>query len=182
MIKMKPLTAAYKAIDFVFRTQSKHITQKKEALPIEKAEFIAPPKEKGNRFLLGFSKEKIREKESEIIEFAELGRFIDMPVKTYSSGMYSKLAFAITATLETDVVLIDEVLSVGDEQFKKKSYKKMKELISNNERTVVIVSHNLGTIEELCNKVLWLHEGKIRAIGETKEVMNQYKQYMNSSK
>ena len=80
--------------------------------------------------LLGFSEEEVRAKEPEIVEFAELGDFIDMPVRTYSSGMYSKLAFSITAILETDIMLIDEVLSVGDQKFKKKSYNKMKSLIS----------------------------------------------------
>ena len=92
--------------------------------------------------LLGFSEEQVRAKEAEIIEFAEIGDFIDMPVRTYSSGMYSKLAFSITAILETDIMLIDEVLSVGDQKFKKKSYNKMKSLISNKDRTVIIVSHS----------------------------------------
>ena len=92
--------------------------------------------------LLGFSEQQVRDKMDEIIEFAGLGKFIDMPVKTYSSGMYSKLAFSITAVLETDIMLIDEVLSVGDAKFKKKSYKKMKELIMDESRTVVIVSES----------------------------------------
>ena len=87
--------------------------------------------------LLGFSEEQVREKEAEIIEFAELGDFIDKPVRTYSSGMYSKLAFSITAILETDIMLIDEVLSVGDQKFKKKSYNKMRKLISNKDRTCI---------------------------------------------
>lgn len=91
--------------------------------------------------LLGFTEEQVKAKEQEIIDFAEIGEFIDMPVRTYSSGMYSKLAFSITAILETDIMLIDEVLSVGDQKFKKKSYEKMKSLISNKDRTVVIVSH-----------------------------------------
>lgn len=90
--------------------------------------------------LLGFSEQEVRDKMDEIIEFANLGKFIDMPVKTYSSGMYSKLAFSITAVLETDIMLIDEVLSVGDAKFKKKSYKKMQELIMDENRTVVIKS------------------------------------------
>ena len=103
--------------------------------------------------LLGFSEEQVREKEAEIIEFAELGDFIDKPVRTYSSGMYSKLAFSITAILETDIMLIDEVLSVGDQKFKKKSYNKMRNLISNKDRTVVIVSHSLDTLSKLCDTV-----------------------------
>lgn len=99
--------------------------------------------------LLGFSEEQVRAKMDEIINFAGLGKFIDMPVKTYSSGMYSKLAFSITAILEADIMLIDEVLSVGDAKFKKKSYNKMKELISNEDRTVVIVSHSSQQLQEL---------------------------------
>ena len=110
--------------------------------------------------LLGFTEDQIAEKENEIVGFADIGKFIDRPVKTYSSGMYSKLAFAITAILETDIMLIDEVLSVGDQRFKEKSYNKMKELISDDTRTVVIVSHSLSTIEELCDEVLWLNDGE----------------------
>lgn len=97
--------------------------------------------------LLGFTEEQVKAKEQEIIDFAEIGEFIDMPVRTYSSGMYSKLAFSITAILETDIMLIDEVLSVGDQKFKKKSYEKMKSLISNKDRTVVIVSHSIETLK-----------------------------------
>lgn len=128
--------------------------------------------------LLGFSEDQIREKIDEIISFAGLGKFIDMPVQTYSSGMYSKLAFSITAILETDIMLIDEVLSVGDAKFKKKSYKKMKELIMNENRTVIIVSHNSDTIRNLCTSVLWLHEGEVRMMGNTDEVMDAYDEFM----
>lgn len=128
--------------------------------------------------LLGFSEEEIREKMDEIIDFAEIGRFIDMPVKTYSSGMYSKLAFSITAVLETEIMLIDEVLSVGDEHFKKKSYGKMKQLISNKDRTVIIVSHNINTLKTLCDRVMWMHEGLIKKIGDTEEVLEEYQEFM----
>lgn len=128
--------------------------------------------------LLGFSEQEIKEKTPGIIEFAELGQFIDMPVKTYSSGMHSKLAFSITAILETDIMLIDEVLSVGDEKFKKKSYNKMKSLISHQDRTVVIVSHSISTLNDLCNQVMWMHDGEIRMIGEPKKVLDEYKEFM----
>ena len=128
--------------------------------------------------LLGFEEKEILARIDEIIEFAELGEFIDMPVRTYSSGMHSKLAFSVTAILETDIMLIDEVLSVGDERFRKKSYNKMKSLISEKNRTVVIVSHNLNALEELCDRVMWLHDGKIREIGEPKEVLAAYKEFM----
>jgi teichoic acid transport system ATP-binding protein len=129
--------------------------------------------------LLGFTEEQIAEKEEAIIKFAGIGDFIDKPVKTYSSGMYSKLAFAITAILETDIMLIDEVLSVGDRRFKKKSYKKMKELISDDTRTVVIVSHNLDTINELCDEVLWLNDGEKIDMGPTEEILPRYAEFMD---
>lgn len=128
--------------------------------------------------LLGFSEQEVRDKMDEIIEFANLGKFIDMPVKTYSSGMYSKLAFYITAVLETDIMLIDEVLSVGDAKFKKKSYKKMQELIMDENRTVVIVSHSTETLEKLCTSLLWLHEGEIKMQGDTKTVLDAYNEFM----
>ncbi len=128
--------------------------------------------------LLGFSEEQVRSKMDEIIKFAELGRFIDMPVRTYSSGMHSKLAFSITAVLESDIMLIDEVLSVGDVKFKKKSYNKMKQLISNKDRTVIIVSHSSDTLRKLCTSLMWLHEGEIKMIGDTNEVLNAYEEFM----
>ena len=128
--------------------------------------------------LLGFSEQEVRDKMDEIIEFANLGKFIDMPVKTYSSGMYSKLAFSITAVLETDIMLIDEVLSVGDAKFKKKSYKKMQELIMDENRTVVIVSHSTETLEKWCTSLLWLHEGEIKMQGDTKTVLDAYNEFM----
>lgn len=130
--------------------------------------------------LLGFSESQIKEKEKEIIEFADIGDFIYKPVKTYSSGMHSKLAFAITAILETDIMLIDEVLSVGDAAFKEKSYNKMKELISDENRTVVIVSHSLDTIKNLCDEVLWLHNGEVKKIGDPEKVIEQYKEFMET--
>ena len=130
--------------------------------------------------LLGYSKEQIEEKVKDIIEFSELGDFIYKPVRSYSSGMYSKLAFSITAILETDIMLIDEVLSVGDIHFKEKSYNKMKELISDDKRTVVIVSHNSKTIIELCDKVIWLHEGLIKDEGDPEIIMNEYEQFMRN--
>lgn len=128
--------------------------------------------------LLGFTENDIKEKTEEIIEFAELGDFIDKPVRTYSSGMNSKLAFAITAMLETDIMLVDEVLSVGDERFRKKSLAKMKELISDKDRTVIIVSHSIETLEELCDRVMWMHDGEVKEIGTPKEVLENYKSFM----
>ena len=128
--------------------------------------------------LLGFTEEQIREKEDAIIAFSELGKFIDSPVRTYSSGMYSKLAFAITAVLETDIILIDEILSVGDPRFKKKSYAKMQELISDKDRTVVIVSHDTRSVAKLCTKILWINDGEFVKFGDTADVLPEYEQSM----
>lgn len=128
--------------------------------------------------LLGFSEAEINEKMEEIVEFAEIGTFIDKPVRTYSSGMHSKLAFAITAMLETDIMLVDEVLSVGDEKFRKKSMAKMKELINDDKRTVVIVSHSIETLKEFCDKVLWIHEGEMKMLGEPEVILKEYVEFM----
>ena len=128
--------------------------------------------------LMGFKKAEIEEKLDAIIEFSELGKFIDKPVKTYSSGMYSKLAFSITAIMETDIMLIDEVLSVGDEKFKKKSYEKIKELISDKTRTVIIVSHNSDTLKKLCDHIVWINDGVLMMQGTTDEVLPKYKEFM----
>ena len=92
--------------------------------------------------------------------------------------MHSKLAFSITAILETEIMLVDEVLSVGDAKFKKKSFRKMKELISNKDRTVVIVSHNEDTLQSLCDRVMWMHDGEIKRIGNPAEVLAEYQEFM----
>lgn len=128
--------------------------------------------------LLGFSEKEVNDKLQAIIDFAEIGDFINRPVRTYSSGMHSKLAFAITAMLETDIMLVDEVLSVGDERFKKKSLNKMKELINDQNRTVIIVSHSVETLQELCDQVLWLHDGEMKEMGDPEEVLAHYIKFM----
>lgn len=130
--------------------------------------------------LLGFGEQEILEKMESIIDFAEVGDFIDRPVRIYSSGMHSKLAFSITAMLETDIMLIDEVLSVGDERFRKKSLAKMEELISNRNRTVIIVSHNTTMMMEMCDEMLWLHDGSVKEMGEPGEVIDGYLEFMKS--
>lgn len=129
--------------------------------------------------LLGFTKQDIDAQIDEIIAFSELEKFIEKPVRTYSSGMQSKLGFAITAILKTDIILVDEVLSVGDSHFKKKSFAKMQELISEKTRTVVIVSHNASTIRNTCEKVVWLHDGDIKMIGDTATVVDLYEEFMS---
>ena len=108
-----------------------------------------------------------------------MGDFIDAPVRTYSSGMYSKLAFSITAILETEIMLIDEVLSVGDAKFRKKSFDKMKSLIDNKDRTVIIVSHNSDTLKSLCDNILWIHDGEMKMLGTTEEVLPKYNEFMS---
>lgn len=128
--------------------------------------------------LMGFTREQVIAKMDKIVEFAEIGDFIDRPVGTYSSGMYSKLAFSLATELNTDILLIDEVLSVGDEKFAVKSYYRTKELIQDRTHTVVIVSHNLSILEELCDEVLWIHDGEMKMMGETSTVLEQYKAYM----
>lgn len=127
--------------------------------------------------LLGCNLDYVKEHMEEIIDFSELGDFIDRPVRTYSSGMYSKLSFAVTAILETDIMLVDEVLSVGDEHFRKKSYKKMEELMLSN-RTVLIVSHATDTLRKFCDSVLWINDGNFIQMGNTEEVLAEYDKFM----
>ena len=128
--------------------------------------------------LMGYSEAEVKRRMKEIIDFADIGEFIDKPVSTYSSGMHSKLAFAITSTLETDIILVDEVLSVGDVVFRKKSYERMLELIEDENHTVVIVSHNLGTLTKLCNTVVWIEKGKLKELGPAGEVVEHYNEFM----
>ena len=130
--------------------------------------------------LLGYSEEEIEKKLDEIIEFSELKEFIYKPVSSYSSGMYSKLAFSITAILETDIILVDEVLSVGDIHFKQKSYNKMKELISDENKTVLIVSHSSKVLKELCNRVIWINDGVLMGDGESNEIVTKYEEFMKN--
>lgn len=127
--------------------------------------------------LLGCPLDYVKAHMDEIIEFSELGDFIERPVRTYSSGMYSKLSFAVTAILDTDIMLVDEVLSVGDEHFRKKSYKKMEDLMLSN-RTVLIVSHATDTLKKFCDEVLWINDGKFVKIGPTEEVLAEYDEFM----
>lgn len=127
--------------------------------------------------LLGCKLDYIKDHMDEIIEFSELGHFIDMPVRTYSSGMYSKLSFSVTAILDTDIMLVDEVLSVGDEHFRQKSYAKMVELMKSG-RTVLIVSHATNTLKKFCDKVLWINDGQFIKIGATETILGEYEESM----
>ena len=127
--------------------------------------------------LLGCKLDYVKEHMDEIIDFSELGDFIDRPVRTYSSGMYSKLSFAVTAVLDTDIMLVDEVLSVGDERFRKKSFKKMEELMM-SDRTVLIVSHATDTLKKFCDKILWINDGQFVKLGDTEEGLAEYDRSM----
>ena len=127
--------------------------------------------------LLGCELDYVKAHMQEIVDFSELGDFIERPVRTYSSGMYSKLSFAVTAILDTDIMLVDEVLSVGDEHFRQKSYNKMEELMLSG-RTVLIVSHATDTLKKFCNQVLWINDSKFMKLGDTEEVLEEYDRFM----
>jgi ABC-type polysaccharide/polyol phosphate transport system ATPase subunit len=125
-----------------------------------------------NGIILGLTKITIDRKIDSIIDFAELGDFIDMPVKTYSSGMRSRLGFAIAVNIDKDIVLIDEIMSAGDAAFRQKANAEINRIIG--EKTVIIVSHSMGTIERFCHKVIWLDKGVVAAIGPPREVTQLY--------
>ncbi|OVE67348.1 teichoic acid ABC transporter ATP-binding protein [Clostridium diolis] len=126
-----------------------------------------------NGAILGYSKKFLDEKYKEILEFSELGEFINVPIRNYSSGMMMRLAFSIATVVNPDILIVDEILSVGDEAFQEKSRKRMEELMSGG-TTVLFVSHSLNQIREMCNRVVWLDHGKIRMIGDAEEVCDKY--------
>lgn len=127
-----------------------------------------------NGAILGMSRADIRKKFDEIVDFAEVEKFLDTPVKRYSSGMYVRLAFAVAAHLEPEILIIDEVLAVGDAQFQKKCLGKMEDVSRNEGRTVLFVSHNMGVIAQLCQKAILLKQGKILSYDTASNVINSY--------
>jgi lipopolysaccharide transport system ATP-binding protein len=127
-----------------------------------------------NGAILGMTRREIRAKFDEIVEFAEVERFLDTPVKRYSSGMYVRLAFAVSAHLEPEILVVDEVLAVGDAEFQKKCLGKMDEVSRREGRTVLFVSHSMGTISSLCPTVIWLEKGSVRERGESRTVIDNY--------
>ena len=126
-----------------------------------------------NGAVLGYSNQFMRERFNDIVDFSELHEFIDVPIKNYSSGMISRLAFSIATLVNPDILIVDEVLSVGDYKFRAKCENRIKELLMNG-TTVLLVSHSSQQIEKLCDRVLWLEKGKVKMIGDTKEVLRQY--------
>jgi len=131
--------------------------------------------------MLGYTREFMNKKYDEIIQFAELQEFQDRAYKQLSSGMKSRLAFSIASLVEPDILILDEVLSVGDGAFRKKSENKMKEIIASG-ATTILVSHNLAQVRSLCNKVLWLNKGQQVAFGETGPICDEYRKMLDAKK
>ncbi len=126
-----------------------------------------------NASIFGLTSKEIDKKVDDIIEFSELGDFIDSPIRTYSSGMYMRLAFAVAINVDADILLIDEILAVGDQHFQDKCFAKLRELKA-SDKTIVIVSHNHSSIRKLCTRAVWIQNGHIRLDGETNEVIDKY--------
>ena len=126
-----------------------------------------------NGAILGYSQEFLKEKYNDIVEFSELGDFIEMPIRNYSSGMLARLAFSVAAVVNPEILIVDEILSVGDAAFQEKSHKRMIELMGGG-TTVLFVSHRLKEIREMCGKVVWLDHGRIKMFGNAKQVCDAY--------
>ena len=126
-----------------------------------------------NSSIFGLTKKEIDERLEQIIEFSELKDFIDNPVRTYSSGMYMRLAFSVAINVDADILLIDEILSVGDQHFQEKCFNKMRELKKEG-KTMVFVTHSMDSVRNLCDRAVWLYEGKVKMDGNTDEVINEY--------
>jgi ABC-type polysaccharide/polyol phosphate transport system ATPase subunit len=125
----------------------------------------------------GLDRAHLEEKYEDIVEFAELGEFMDLPMRTYSSGMYGRLAFSVAVNMDPDILLIDEALSVGDARFRRKSADKMRELCS-QARTIVLVSHALGSITDLCDQAIWMDRGVLRMWDEPQAVVDAYTEFL----
>lgn len=134
-----------------------------------------------NASIFGLTRKEIDSRVDDIIEFSELEAFIDNPVRTYSSGMYMRLAFAVAINVDADILLVDEILAVGDANFQAKCFNKLREIKANG-TTIVIVSHSLGQIEEICERSIWIHEGKIQKEGNPREVHPAYLEYMGQKR
>jgi ABC-type polysaccharide/polyol phosphate transport system ATPase subunit len=129
----------------------------------------------------GLSQEQIEENFEEIADFSELGEAIDSPMRSYSSGMYARLAFSVAATVKPDILIVDEALSTGDAKFKEKSFNRLKEL-RGQDRALILVSHAMLTLREVCNDVVWLHKGKLIQRGEPGAVIDAYQEFLHVGK
>ena len=127
-----------------------------------------------NASIFGLTKQEIDRRLKTVIDFSELGEFIDSPVRTYSSGMYMRLAFSVAINVDADILLIDEILAVGDQHFQDKCFAKLHELKENENKTIVIVSHDLKQVKKLCDRAIWIKEGKVEMDGNPKEVIDKY--------
>jgi len=127
-----------------------------------------------NGAILGMNRAEIRAKFDDIVEFSEIGEFIDTPVKRYSSGMYVRLAFAVAAHLEPDILIVDEVLAVGDAEFQSKCLGKIRQVSRQSGRTVLFVSHNMAAVKNLCSRAVWLHHGGVRSVGPAEKLVVEY--------
>lgn len=125
----------------------------------------------------GLSKQQVQERAEEIADFAELGEFMDLPMRVYSSGMYSRLGFSVSVHMKPDILLVDEALSTGDARFKQKAAAKMRELMASAE-AMFLVSHSMGSIKELCTRVLWMHDGELMLEGEPERVIAAYTKFL----
>ena len=128
----------------------------------------------------GLTRAEVSAKFDEIAEFAELGEFIDFPMRTYSAGMYGRLAFSVAVNMDPDILLVDEALSTGDARFRQKSFEKMRELCANS-RTIVLVSHGMNAIRKLCQEAIWMHEGQIVMRDEREAVIEAYTRFQEIS-
>ena len=126
-----------------------------------------------NASIFGLTAKEIDKRLPDIIEFSELGELIDTPVRTYSSGMYMRLAFSVAINVDAEILLIDEILAVGDQHYQEKCFKKLHELKKAG-KTIVIVSHDMKSVKDLCDRAVWIYEGKIRLDGKTDEVIDEY--------
>ena len=126
-----------------------------------------------NASIFGLSKPEIEKRIEEVIEFSELGDFIDSPIRTYSSGMYMRLAFSVAINVDAEILLIDEILAVGDQHFQDKCFAKLKEL-KESDKTIVIVSHSLDSIKNICDRAIWIHKGEVKMDGKTPKVIEEY--------
>jgi ABC-type polysaccharide/polyol phosphate transport system ATPase subunit len=126
----------------------------------------------------GLTRQQVAAKYEDIADFAELGDFMEMPMRTYSAGMYGRLAFSVAVNMDPDILLIDEALSTGDARFKEKSFEKMRELCG-EARTIVLVSHGLRSIRELCDEAIWMHEGRIVMRDSADTVIDAYKEFLH---